>query len=224
MATIQQLLSRRYSAKDFLPSAPLADEIITLLLESARLAPSAYNLQHSKFAVVSGDRDKQLLFEAAYFQKKILTASANIIVLADLTADLNIAAISARCVAAGSYDQAYAERQCQQIAAIYQGDDLERRRRDEALRSASLASMCIMLQATEIGLGSCPLSGFDEAKLRLNFAIPAQLLPVMIISLGHSVATQPKARLPISELIFPISANAQPEVVEPSTALARASA
>lgn len=212
MATIHQLLSRRYSAKNFLPSAPLADEVVALLLESARLAPSAYNLQHSKFALASSEQDKQRLFEAAYFQKKILSASANIIVLADLTADLHIADISADCVAAGNYDQAYAERQCQQIAAIYKGDNAEQHRRDEALRSASLASMCIMLQATEIGLGSCPLSGFDEKKLRRNFAIPANLLPVMIISLGQSVATQPKARRPVSELIFATPANTEAAV------------
>lgn len=173
MASVRQLLERRISAKNFIPSAAIDRSVINLLLDSARLAPSAYNLQHTRF-----------------------------IVLADTKADLQIADIAAACVAAGSFDESYAQRQCQQIAASYHGDHLQQLHRDEAIRSASLASMYIMLQATEIGLGSCPISGFDEAKLRQQFAIAEALLPIMIISLGRAELSAAKPRRPLAEYML----------------------
>lgn len=202
MASVKQLLQRRISAKNFTPSAPLDPAVIALLLDSARMAPSAYNLQHTRFIVLESEEDKQRLYEAAYFQQKILNAAANIVVLADTEADLHIADIAEACVSAGSYDQSYAQRQCQQIARIYQGEHAWQLRRDESIRSASLASMCLLLQATDIGLGSCPLSGFDSDKLQRQFALPKYMLPVMIISLGSAEAGPAKPRKAIDDLLF----------------------
>ena len=56
--------------------------------------------------------------------------------------------------------------------------------RDEALRSGGLASMALMLKATEMGLGTCPMIGFDQTKLATVLAIPDDHVCVMMICVG----------------------------------------
>lgn len=57
--------------------------------------------------------------------------------------------------------------------------------RDEAIRSASMAAMALMLAATERGLASGPMIGFDPQALRREFNIDARYLPVMLIAVGR---------------------------------------
>ena len=57
--------------------------------------------------------------------------------------------------------------------------------RDEALRSASLAAMTLMLAAEGMGLGSCPMSGFDAAQVAREFNLSTTELPVMIVAVGY---------------------------------------
>jgi hypothetical protein len=44
----------------------------------------------------------------------------------------------------------------------------------------------ILLTATELGLGSCWIGAFEEEKVRGLFAIPVDVRPQAIISLGYS--------------------------------------
>lgn len=56
---------------------------------------------------------------------------------------------------------------------------------DEAVRSASLAAMTLMLAAEGMNLGSCPMVGFDEQQVRRDFALADHELPLMIVVIGH---------------------------------------
>ena len=59
-----------------------------------------------------------------------------------------------------------------------------------------------MLQAADLGLGSCFIGAFNEDGVRAALAIPADKRPVGLIPIGHSTDDTPKRdRAPIAEKI-----------------------
>jgi len=68
------------SYKDY----PVPDEDIEKILDSARWAPSAGNLQPWEFIIVRNDRTKRLLAEAAYGQFWIMKAPVVIVACANI--------------------------------------------------------------------------------------------------------------------------------------------
>ena len=75
---IFETISSRYSCRSYLPDA-IEDEKLAILLEAARLAPSAKNLQDWRFVVVTDGETRTKLAEAASNQKFIATAAAIIV-------------------------------------------------------------------------------------------------------------------------------------------------
>jgi nitroreductase len=61
----------------------------------------------------------------------------------------------------------------------------------------------LLLAATDAGLGSCWIGAFEEEKIRALFAIPVDVRPQAIISLGYSDEV-PKDRqlLPIEQMVY----------------------
>lgn len=68
------------------------------------------------------------------------------------------------------------------------------------LQDTALASENIMLQAADLGLGSCFIGAFNEDGVREVLSIPADKRPVGLIPIGHSTDETPKrARTPLEE-------------------------
>jgi nitroreductase len=67
--------------------------------------------------------------------------------------------------------------------------------RDEAIRSASLAAMTLMLSAEARGWASCALTGFDAGAVCREFEIEERYVPVMLLAVGHPLAP-PGPRMP----------------------------
>jgi len=82
MPDLPALIQKRYSVRRF-QSAPVSSEIIAGLLEAARWAPSAGNLQPWFFYVVTGQNEKELLAAAALNQRFIAQAPVCIVVCAE---------------------------------------------------------------------------------------------------------------------------------------------
>jgi putative NAD(P)H nitroreductase len=61
--------------------------------------------------------------------------------------------------------------------------------RDEAIRSASLASMTLMLVAQSLGLATCPIIGFDPDRVAQIVGLDQAHVPVMLITIGKSKGT-----------------------------------
>jgi nitroreductase len=75
--------------------------------------------------------------------------------------------------------------------------------RDEAIRNASLAAMQLMLAAKAKGLDSCPMGGFDAAKLVDAFNIPPRYVPVMLVAVGKAAApARPSDRFPVEQTVI----------------------
>ncbi len=50
----------------------------------------------------------------------------------------------------------------------------------------------MLLQAAHLGLGSCPIGGFDEAALTAALNIPPGESPALVIALGHCAYAAPR--------------------------------
>lgn len=183
---IQSLVESRVSINHFQPNHPLSDEVIASLVSHATTAPSAYNMQNWRFIAVQSEAAKERLKGAAFEQQKIVDASVAFIVCGKLAAHKQLAAVLKFSVDANIMEQKMADGWVAQASSSHASDSVLQR--DEAVRSASLASMTLMLAAQAIGLGSCAMSGFNATKVALEFGLSADELPVMIIAVGHPAA------------------------------------
>ena len=88
----------------------------------------------------------------------------------------------------------------QRVGAALRGD--AQLQRDEAVRSASLAAMTLMLAAEGMGLASAPMGGFDAAGVASAFGLQADELPVMLVAVGRAAeVAAPKPRRPVAEVL-----------------------
>ncbi|MCS7228232.1 MAG: nitroreductase family protein [Endomicrobia bacterium] len=158
MINFIDLIKQRYSCRKFLP-IPVEDEKILQCIEAARLAPSACNAQPWKFIVVNNKEVKEKLVNAAtsgiYKISKFISTSAVIIVV--------VADVPNFLSAVGSF------------------------LRDTRFYLVDIGIACehIVLQATELGLGSCYIGWFSEKGVKKVLGIPNKYKVPLLICLGY---------------------------------------
>lgn len=76
--------------------------------------------------------------------------------------------------------------------------------RDEALRSASLAAMTLMLAARGMGLSTGAMGGFDPVAVCSEFGLNATDIPVMLVTAGYPAQGNwpQKPRRPLAEVMI----------------------
>lgn len=193
-------IHQRYSANVYDPDRPVSPEILDQLIDAARQAPSAYNMQQSRFVAVQDLEARRVLRSIAYDQAKVEMAPVVIVVLGDLQSHLTFPEITRADQAAGIYDQGLADYFVQAVQGTYSDP---RRAHDEAIRSGSLAAMNLMTEATALGLATSPMIGFDPIKFKETFAIAEHYLPVFMIAVGYPAAGNwpKKTRRSLEELL-----------------------
>jgi putative NAD(P)H nitroreductase len=168
----------------------------------ARLAPSAYNLQHTHYKVIADENLKEEIRKGAYGQYKIHSASAVIVVLGDKHAYLQASEIYGGLKMLGAMSQEQFDQQIESINNAYIGNDAFQR--DEAIRNASLSAMQFMLIAKDKGWDTCPMIGFDPEAIKATLNLPDHLVPVMLITIGkdNQRKIRPRGyRKPINEFV-----------------------
>lgn len=123
----------------------MADHEITELVRLATLAPSAYHFQSWKFIAVREAATKTRLHALAFRQQKVLDAPVTVIVCGTLAAHEGLAEALQPAVDAGIFDQDLADGWQRQATSAHL--DNPQLQRDEAIGSASLAAMTLMLAA-----------------------------------------------------------------------------
>lgn len=199
--SVQAAITSRISINTYQPNRPLDDATIASLVDLATKAPSAYNLQNWRFVVARSQEAKARLESSAYGQKKITAASAAFVICGTLEAHTQLASALAPSVKAGFMPALMADAWQSQAYRSHEGND--ELQRDEAVRSASLAAMTLMLAAQGMGLGSCAMSGFDAGQVAQEFGLASTELPVLIVVIGYpDQGNWPqKPRRPVSEVL-----------------------
>lgn len=184
MTNTLHTIKARISANKFDTTRKLGEDEIKELVAYATEAPSSYNIQHTRFIAVTDQGAKERLKTIAYNQQKVADAAVTFIVLGDLRGHEKMPEIGRRAVEAGIVDQAMADAWVKQTEQAYGGNP--QFARDEAIRSASLAAMTLMLAAEAKGLVSGPMIGFDPAGVRREFGISERYVPVMLLTVGYA--------------------------------------
>jgi nitroreductase len=176
-------------------------DAIRKLIQNATLAPSAFNLQNWHFTVVRNSDKKAKLKELSYGQQKVEDASVSVIVSGLLEPQKLIERALRPSLESEVLPQEVVDGWTGAVNNMYV-DNLEFQR-DEAIRSASLASMALMLAADEMGLASCPMIGFDPNGVKNEFNLPKAAVPTMIIPVGYPIDGNwsRKPRLPVEQVL-----------------------
>lgn len=154
---------RKYSNK------PVEDEKILQLIESARIAPSGSNTQPWHFIIVKSESTREKISKVSHDQKWMNTALVHIVCVADIRARIK--------------------------------DDVELSLNENSpqpevkliIRDATIAIEHIVLEAENLGLGTCWVAWFTQEDIRPILDIPSDKYVVGVITVGYA-DEMPKAR------------------------------
>jgi len=156
--SVKEIIAQRRSIRRYLDK-PVEREIISVCLEAARLAPSADNVQPWRFLVIDDPALKEKfsreVFSGIYSVSKF-AAKAPVLIM--ILARLDI----------------IAHRIGKQIQKV-----------QFYLIDTGIAGEHFVLQAEELGLGTCWIGWFNSRKARKVLNIPKKYKIVSLLSLGY---------------------------------------
>ena len=203
MTDFMQLVNERRSANNFYENITITKEELNEIFDIVKLAPSAFNLQHTKYLVVIDPVMKEKMRKAANGQYKVKSASAVILVLGDRNAFYNATEIYEGLNMLGIVSKQEYDHLVSDTISFYESRGSEFHKED-AIRNASLSSMLFMLAAKEKGWDTCPMIGFDPEAVKELLNIDDQTEVVMMITIGKEKVESRKPRgyrKPVSEFV-----------------------
>ena len=147
----------------------ISEEIITQLLESARLAPSGSNSQPWHFIIVRSESTRKKIAEVSHNQKWMVSAPIHIVCVADIRSRIS------------------------EDIQISINEDSPQMEVKQIIRDTSIAATHIVLEAESIGLGACWVAWFIQEEIRPVLNIPSDKFVVGVLTIGYT-EEQPKAR------------------------------
>lgn len=181
----------------------ITDEDLNKIFELTKLAPSCFNLQHTRYVVIRDKEKKEKVREAAWGQYKVHTASAVVLVFGDKKAFENVESIYMGMKMLKMIDEYEYQDIITQTRALYTGKG-ERFQEDEAIRNASLSAMSFMYAAQHYGWDTCPMIGFEEEAMKTVLNAPDNLVPVLMITIGKTDESSIRSRgyrKPVAEFV-----------------------
>jgi len=193
---LKDAIKSRRSHKAFDPEHKLSTSVIDQLMNLAILSPTAFNIQHWRFHIVTNMSLREKIKNVSWGQSQVTDASLLIVLTGDLMAwnknpdrywknapsNIREGLVSA-------------------ISSYYK--DKPQVQRDEVMRSCGMAAMNLMLAAKDLGYDSCPMDGFDFDAVAKLLNLPNDHTPTMFIAIGKSIQ-EPWPRpgqLPAEEVI-----------------------
>ncbi|HEL1542277.1 nitroreductase family protein [Streptococcus suis] len=182
-----EIMFSRKSIKVYDETVTIDHEEMLEMLNKAITAPSSVNLQPWRFVVVESAAAKAKLRPMVRFNtKQVDTASAVILIFADIKPQDRTEVIYDRAVAEGKMPQEVRDYQVPVIKSMY--DALSPATMREVVKmDASLAAMQLMLVARSHGYDTNPMSGFDPEEMVATFDLdPDRYIPVLMVSIGKA--------------------------------------
>ncbi len=205
---VLEAIRKRRSIRRF-KTTPLSEQQIERLIEAARLAPSGCNVQPWRFIIVKDKELKHGLHEASFNQKFIEDAPIVIVCCGDLLSwkktrehtqevlNRGDVSLSKEC------ENALMDRVNRAILAEMH------ERTPSTLLNVAIAIEHVVLEAVELGLGSCWVRLFDEKKIRQLLDLPEHLCVVALLPVGvPDEEPKPRPRLSSSVITLPINLRA----------------
>ncbi len=198
---VSEAIRKRRSIRKFKPD-PIPEEKIRLLLESARLAPSGTNTQPWRFIVIKDNDTKKKLQEAAHNQKHINRAPVIIVCCADLKAFKEFPERVDELIESGALPE-----RTREVFIPYLKKGMSTVTKD-ALMVAAAANVAIavehiVLQAVEIGLGTCWVRWYEDNKVKEILDIPDHVEVMALLPVGiPDEDPAPRPRLSLDKIVY----------------------
>lgn len=177
--TLNDAIQARYACHEFITGKPVPTDELALVLEAGRLAPSAFGLEPWRFIAVTGEPERAAIARACQDQPAATTAAALIAIVALVAAlEPDSEYVQARLAAEARGQDA--EPIHSAYRALYRNGSMM----EWAQGQCNFAAAHMLLQAAHMGLGSCPIGGYDASALAAALALPPGEVPALIIALG----------------------------------------
>lgn len=194
--TVTEAMYNRRAVKHFDVNYKISRDDVYEIIKTAKLTPTAYNLQHFRVLWVEDESLRNQIKEAAYNQKQITDASVLLLIYMFKNAWENFP------INFWPNTSVEVNKKIQTSIRRYYSGNI-RRQRDEAVRSCSLFAMSAMLLAQEKGIDTCPIGGFDENKVSQIVGLPSDYEVSIMLTMGKCLRPpEPRSgKLSISQLM-----------------------
>lgn len=166
---------RRYQEK------AVSQELVTRIVEAARMAPSGNNTQPWRFIVIRDDETKEKIIQVEHNQIWMKTAPVFIACIADLEARLV------------------------KSEQIWIDEHSELPEVKLIIRDTTIAIEHMVLEAEDLGLGTCWTAWYEQEKIKEVLRLPDNKYVVAVLTLGYpELETSAKAtpRKPLDSLVY----------------------
>jgi len=180
---VEDAIRTRRSIRKFAPRE-LDQDTIEALLEAARLAPSASNLQTWRFRVVTHPEEKRELRSRAFNQRFVEEASAVIVCCADLLSFKDRLKTTWQLITVGKVRPSL-EMALRMARGSRDAELTEERQIVNAAINVAIAVEHMVLRATELGLGTCWVRAFNASEVADYLALPAHTIPLVLRPVGY---------------------------------------
>ncbi|GAA5513355.1 NADH dehydrogenase [Deinococcus carri] len=167
--TVTEAIQTRRSIRKFVQE-PMNQDDLREILRLASLAPTANNVQPTRFAVIQNPELQEKLQAAAYNQSQVTSAPAVIVVYSDMEDVLQNAE---ETVHPGMGEEQITARAAG-LRKNFEGQDVAQRGQ-WGLTQANIAFGFVMLAARGLGYDTVPMLGFDPEKVRELLGLPAHV-------------------------------------------------
>ena len=198
---VSDAIRKRRSIRKFKPD-PIPEEKIRLLLESARLAPSGTNTQPWRFIVIKDNDTKKKLQEVAHNQRHVKSAPVIIVCCADLKAFKEFPERVDELIESGALPE-----RTREVFVPYLSKGMDTVTKDvlmvAAAANVAIAVEHIVLQAVEIGLGTCWVRWFEDDKVKEILDIPEHVEVMALLPVGvPDKEPSQRPRLSLDKIVY----------------------
>jgi nitroreductase len=177
--SVREAAQQRRSIRAY-EQAPIPHEELEEILDVARLAPSAFNLQPWRFVVVETPELKERLASVANDQRQVRSAPAVIVLYTDMA---DVLATVDETIHPGM-DAAARARARQTVLGIF-GSQAETEREAWAAGQGYIALGYLLLAAEAHGYQTSPMAGFDPTAVKALLGLPASARVPALVAIGH---------------------------------------
>jgi nitroreductase len=188
MAELLPALAGRFACRHFTVQ-PVAANQLASILEAGRIAPSGFGMEPWRFVVATSDAARPMVATACFSQPPVVTAPLLIalVALADALGP-NSDFVQARLRAEAG------DPPSEELKQAWRGFCEHTNLREWAIAQCNFAAMQMMVQATALGLASCPIGGFDQTALARVLDLAAGEVPALVLAIGHCADRQGERR------------------------------
>lgn len=204
--TFMEAMDFRHACKIFDETKKISDEDMRFILEVGRKSPSSFGQEGWKFLVITNEELKAKLRPFCWDQPQITTCSHLVIILAAIEAVKPESGVPALRFARREMPQEkkdFYNKLYKDHLTVTKVLDSDENIYSWTARQTYIAAGNMMTAAAIKGIDSCPIEGFDKAKVEEVLGLDSKKFQLsMVLPFGYRINPQStQMRLPFEEVI-----------------------